>query len=153
VFRNGEVIMWWKRIALLVATGLAAASVFTAESADFKVVVNRASTMTEIDVGDLSRIFLKQTASWPDGSETQPVDMAPDTELRKKFSKAVHGRDAAAIKSYWQRQIFSGKGTPPVEFSSEEDLLFFVSETPGAVGYVSDSTPLTSGVKELRVRN
>ena len=145
--------MWWKRIALLVATGLAAASVFAAEPANFKVVVNGASTMTEIDVRNLSRIYLKKTASWPDGSEAVPVDMASDTELRKEFSKAVHGRDAAAIKSYWQRQIFSGKGTPPMEFSSEEDLLFFVSETPGAVGYVSDSTPLTSGVKELRVRD
>ena len=145
--------MRWKRIALLVATGLAAASVFAAEPADFKVVVNVANTVTEIDVGDLSRIFLKQTASWPDGSETMPVEIAPDTELRKEFSEAVHGRTAAAIKSYWQRQIFSGKGTPPIEFSSEEDLLFFVSEIPGAVGYVSDSTPLTSGVKELRVRD
>ena len=145
--------MRWKRIALLVATGLAAASVFAAEPADFKVVVNVANTVTEIDVGDLSRIFLKQTASWPDGSETMPVEIAPDTELRKEFSEAVHGRTAAAIKSYWQRQIFSGKGTPPIEFSSEEDLLFFVSEIPGAVGYVSDSTPLTSGVKALRVRD
>ena len=143
--------MWWKRIALLVATGLAATAVFAAESAGFKVVVNGASTMTEIDVRNLSRIYLKKTASWPDGSEAVPVDMASDTELRKEFSKAVHGRQAAAIKSYWQRQIFSGKGTPPMEFSSEEGLLFFVSEMPGAVGYVSDSTPLTSGVKELRV--
>ena len=145
--------MWWKRIALLVATGLAAASVFAAEPADFKVVVNGANTMTEIDVGNLSRIYLKETASWPDGSEIFPVDMAPDTELRREFSKAVHGREVAAIKSYWQRQIFSGKATPPQEFSSEEDLLFFVSEMPGAVGYVSGSTPLTSGVKELRVRD
>ena len=138
---------------MLVATGLAAASVFAAEPADFKVVVNSANTMTEIDVGNLSRIYLKETASWPDGSEAFPVDMAPDTEARKEFSKAVHGRNVAAIKSYWQRQIFSGKGTPPMEFSSEEDLLFFVSEMPGAIGYVSDSTPLTSGVKELRVRD
>ena len=145
--------MRWKRIALLVATGLAAASVFAAEPADFKVVVNGANTMTEIDVGNLSRIYLKQTASWPDGSEPFPVDMAPDTELRKEFSKAVHGRDAAAIKSYWQRQIFSGNGIPPMEFNSEDDVLFFISVTPGAVGYVSDSTPLTSGVKELRVRD
>ena len=145
--------MYWKRIALFVATVLAAAAVFTAEPAGFKVVANSANTMTEIDVENLSRIYLKETASWFDGSEAVPVDMAPETELRKGFSKAVHGRKVAAIKSYWQRQIFSGKGTPPMEFSSEEDVLFFISVTPGAVGYVSDSTPLTSGVKELRVRD
>jgi len=145
--------MWWNRIVLLVATGLAAAAVFAAEPAGFKVVVHGANTMTEIDVEHLSRIYLKQTASWPDGSEAMPVDMAPDTDLRKKFSKAVHGRKVAAIKSYWQRQIFSGKGIPPMEFNSEEDLLFLISVTPGAVGYVSDSTLLISGVRELRVRD
>ncbi len=145
--------MWWKRIALLVTAGLAAAAVFSAESTGFKVVVNGASAMTEIDAGNLSLIYLKETASWPDGSEALPVDMAPDTELREKFSEAVHGRTVAAIKSHWQKQIFSGKGVPPMEFSSEQDVLFFVSETPGAVCYVSDSTPLTSGVKELRLRD
>jgi hypothetical protein len=145
--------MRWKRIALLVATGLAAAAVFAAEPAGFKVVVHGANTMTEIDVENLSRIYLKETASWPDGSETVPVDMAPDTDLREKFSKAVHGRKVAAIKSYWQRQIFSGNGIPPMEFNSEDDVLFFISVTPGAVGYVSDSTPLISGVRELRVRD
>ena len=72
--------------------------------------------------------------------------------MRKEFSRVVHGRKVAAIKSHWQRQIFSGKGVPPVEFSSEEDLLFFVSETPGAVGYVSGSTPLVNGVRELAVK-
>ena len=145
--------MYLKRMALFVAAVLAAAAVFAAERAGFKVVVNSASTMTEIDVENLSRIYLKVTASWPDGSEAVPVDMAPETELRKGFSKAVHGRKVAAIKSYWQRQIFSGKGIPPMEFNSEEDVLFFVSVTPGAVGYVSNSTPLISGVKELRVRD
>ena len=145
--------MYLKRMALFVAAVLAAAAVFAAEPAGFKVVVNSASTMTEIDVENLSRIYLKVTASWPDGSEAVPVDMAPETELRKGFSKAVHGRKVAAIKSYWQRQIFSGKGIPPMEFNSEEDVLFFVSVTPGAVGYVSNSTPLISGVKELRVRD
>ena len=145
--------MWWKRIALLVATGLAAAAVFAAEPADFKVVVHNANSMTEIGLENLSRIYLKQTTSWPDGLEATPVDMAPDSDLREKFSKAVHGRNVSAIKSYWQRQIFSGKGIPPMEFNSEEDVLFFISETPGAVGYVSDSLPLISGVKELSVRD
>jgi len=145
--------MWWKRIALLVTVGLAVAAVFAAESASFKVVVHRDSAVTEIGVGDLSRIYLENTATWPDGSEATPVDMEQSTGLRKEFSKAVHGRNVDAIKSYWQRQIFSGNGVPPMEFSSEADVLFFVSEVPGAVGYVSDSTPLTSGVKLLRVRD
>lgn len=143
--------MGWTRIAQFAAVVLAAAVVFAADAGGFRVVANGSIPMTEIDAASLSGIFLKDTVSWPDGSKIVPVDMAPDTTVRKRFTKAVHGRNVAAIKSHWQRQIFSGKGVPPVEFSSEEDLLFFVSETPGAIGYVSDSTPLIDGVRELTV--
>lgn len=143
--------MLWKRIVSLAAVGLVTIVAVAADSEDLKVVVNGNNSMTSIDTGHLSKIFLKETVTWPDGSEAVPVDMAPESGVRKKFSKLVHGRKVAAIKSYWQRQIFSGKAVPPVEFTSEEDLLFFVAETPGAVGYVSNSTPLTAGVKELRL--
>ena len=143
--------MWWKRIVSLAAVGLAMGVTVAADSGDVKVVVNGKNSMTSIDAGHLSKIFLKETMVWPDGSETVPVDMAPESGVRKRFSKRVHERKVAAIKSYWQRQIFSGKAIPPVEFTSEEDLLFFVAATPGAVGYVSNSTPLTEGVRELRI--
>jgi len=141
--------MLWKRIVLLVAVGLVTVVAVAADSEDFKVVVNGNNSMTTIETAQLSKIFLNKVKSWPDGSEVVPVDLAPDSGVRERFSKHVHGRKVDAIKSYWQRQLFSGKAVPPVQFTSERDLLFFVSEIPGAIGYVSDSTPLIDGVKEL----
>lgn len=141
--------MCWKRIVSLTIVGLVTVVAVAADSEDFKVVVNGNNSMTSIDAGHLSKIFLKKVKRWPDGSEVVPVDLAPDSGVRERFSKYVHGRKIDAIKSYWQRQLFSGKAVPPVQFSSERDLLFFVSDIPGAIGYVSDSTPLIDGVKEL----
>jgi ABC-type phosphate transport system substrate-binding protein len=66
------------------------------------------------------------------------VDQTDRSSVREEFSRVVHGKSAAAVKSTWNQQIFSGRDVPPVEKSSDGDVVAFVRATPGAVGYVSD---------------
>ena len=60
--------------------------------------------------------------------------------MRDAFSESVHGKSASAIKAFWQRQIFSGRGTPPAEKDSSEAVLAFVAGEPAAVGYIDAET-------------
>jgi hypothetical protein len=46
----------------------------------------------------------------------------------------------SSIKAYWQKQIFSGRGVPPEEKQSDEEVLEYVSKNVGAIGYISEST-------------
>ena len=80
-----------------------------------------------------------------------PVDLSANSPVREAFSLAIHERDVNAVKSYWQRQIFSGRGVPPPEKASDSEVLAFVRANPGAVGYVSSGTAVGSGVKVLEV--
>ncbi|MEZ4649973.1 MAG: hypothetical protein R3E97_14520 [Candidatus Eisenbacteria bacterium] len=41
-----------------------------------------------------------------------------------------------------------GAGVPPKAFDTEDELLRFVAETPGSIGYVSIRTP-TTGAKTI----
>ena len=118
---------------------------------DFKVVINESNTTTSITKATLSGCFMKQaeTLTWISGLPLIPVDQAASSETRKAFSKHVHGRDVSSVKSYWQRQIFTGKAVPPQEKASDEEVLAFVRANPGAVGYVSANAELGPGVKEL----
>lgn len=118
---------------------------------DFKVVVNDANPLTTIRADDLSRIFLKQTAAWPGGLPAYPIDQVTKNDIRQVFSRAVHKRDANAISAYWQRMIFSGRAVPPVQESTDADVLIAIRANPGAVGYVSASTPVRDEVKILEV--
>ena len=43
----------------------------------------------------------------------------------------------SAVANYWQRQIFSGRGTPPPIKESDAEVIAFVAANPGAIGYVS----------------
>ena len=51
-----------------------------------------------------------------------------------------------------EKMIFSGRAKPFLEMSSESEMLNFVRNTQGAVGYVSATTAIGTGLKVLRVR-
>jgi hypothetical protein len=40
------------------------------------------------------------------------------------------------LRSYWNQQIFSGKGVPPPELDSEAAVIRYVLSNRGAIGYL-----------------
>ncbi len=136
---------------LAVVTLLTPSNPLAAADPGYKIVVNEANITSSMTTQQLSRLFMKEATSWIDGSPVLPVDQVSSSEIRKKFSKAVLKRDVNAIKSHWQRLIFSGKGVPPPEKKSDAEVLDFVRANPGGVGYVASAATLGTGVRELVV--
>lgn len=119
-------------------------------SAEFVVVTHPEHPSDSASRGFLADAFLKRTTRWPDGSPVTPVDLRFDSAARKAFSERVLQRSVAAVRSYWQQRIFSGRGVPPPELDSDEAVLRYVSSRPGAVGYVSGGAKL-GNARVLRV--
>jgi ABC-type phosphate transport system substrate-binding protein len=116
---------------------------FADEQNDFVVIVHQSNPYSEITIEELSNIFLKKISRWKHSDELiYPLDLLEDAPIRIVFSKVVHGRKVSSIKAYWQRQIFSGREIPPPEKETERDILEFISQKTGAIGYVSASTEL-----------
>lgn len=130
--------------------GALAAGAAHAQDASYKVVTNTSINVTSISADQLSRIFMKKTTKWADGTSAQPVDQTGSTALSEAFSRGVHGKPARAISSYWQKMVFSGRMVPPPKVSGDNEVLDFVRSKTGAVGYVSSSAS-TEGVKVLQV--
>ncbi len=122
------------------------------DQATFQVVIHAENPTVELPASTVSRMFLKKLKRWPHGVRVVPIDLQAKSDVRKDFTRAVHKKSVTAIKSFWQRMIFSGRGDPPpLEESSEEAVLDFVRSNPGAIGYVAAATPLGDGVKKLKV--
>lgn len=132
----------------LLATLMLAAPV---AAQDVKVIVNAANSTTELESGIAGKLFLKQSAKFPNGTAAQPVDQAKTSSVRASFSKSVLGRSVGAVETFWQQQIFSGKEVPPPVKASDDDVIAFVKANAGAIGYVSASTS-TAGVKVIDVK-
>jgi ABC-type phosphate transport system substrate-binding protein len=136
-----------KRQLLVVLATLSIAA--GASAAPFKIVAHNSVKIGSLSKKAASDLFLKKTSKWENGASVVPVDQV-DSSIRDAFSRAVHGKTAAAVKSYWNQQIFSGREVPPVEKRSDAEVLAFVRSTPGAVGYVSEEA-VVDGVHVMSV--
>lgn len=138
-------------LALCLALGPIAGERALSAQEGFRVVVHASNPLDVIEKMKLERLFLKKESRWADNSKVQPVDRDANAAPRIAFSRIVLAKEVSWIKSYWQRQLFSGRDTPPLELDSDRDVLEYVAKNPGAIGYISPSTPLGAGVKVLRV--
>lgn len=85
---------------------------------------------------DLALVFKRKKLFWNDGGKIQPVNLPAANPLRRAFSQAALGATPEELEKYWNDMYFHGV-SPPFVLGSEEAVLRFVAETPGAIGYVS----------------
>lgn len=139
-------------LACLLLAALAGLSSAQDGAADFVVIVHAQNPATSVDKDRLSKMFLKKIKRWEESEAgVEAFDQLESAAVRETFTRAVHGKSISAIKSYWQRMIFSGRDIPPDEMESDGEVMSAVADDPGGVGYVSASAALTDGVKTITV--
>ena len=122
-----------------------------AQDLGFVVIVNEANPVTSLSLQQLADIFMRRTAQWADGGNAvHPVDQPAVAAVRDVFSRAVHGRPAAAIASYWGQQLFSGRAVPPPQRPNDRAVIAFVRSDAGGIGYVMPGGTLQD-VKVVRI--
>lgn len=137
--------------AALVATLLICARAHAQVSQGYRVIVNPANPITEVDRDYLANVFLKRITRWPNSELIRPVDQNADAVVRRRFTEHVMGRSVSAIRNAWEQAIFAGRDVPPPELDSDEAVVSYVLRNPGAVGYVSTQANV-DGARVLQVR-
>ena len=100
--------------------------------------MNAANPAQSVSRRQLADMFLKKVTHWPDGTTVEPVEPPEKSMTRAYFlSDVMGGKSALALKAFWQKRVFSGRDTPPVEKGSDEEVVAFVKASPGAIGYVA----------------
>ncbi len=102
---------------------------------DVVVIANKSVSDTSLSQKSVSDIYLGKKSTWSDGSKINFVMLkgsAQDTFLEKYVRKS-----ASQFNTFWKKQVFTGKGSPPKAFDSDSAMISFVAQTPGAIGYVS----------------
>lgn len=127
---------------------LAVALTFSASSmADVSVIVNKANT-ADISTEDVKRIFLGKAQQFPNGQEAVPINLEMSSSSRTDFDTTLLGRTSSQVTSYWSKLVFTGKGTPPKEVSSETDVLELVKNNQNIIAYI-DSAKVTADVRVI----
>ena len=142
-----------KRFTFLLAITtllLVAQSGSTAQQ-DYRIIVHPEHKIDSVSKGKVSQLLLKKVSRWDDGTPVAPVDLESKSPVREVVSRDVHGRSVSSIKSYWQREIFSGRDSSPEEVETDEEMIELVANEKGAVGYVSGTAELPDTLKVIRI--
>jgi ABC-type phosphate transport system substrate-binding protein len=144
-------------LLLIIWTMLALAATSPAPGAQgkqlppYRIVVHPGNPATVLDRRFLEDAFLKKIKQWPHGDTIKPVDLEPNSEVRRRFTEQVLRRPLTAVRAYWQQRIFSGRELPPPELESDEEVISYVRKHAGAVGYVSGGASL-DGLKAIAIQ-
>lgn len=121
-------------VLLLALCGLRTA--LAGASPPFIAVVVSPTHKDTMGLQELALIYRKKKAFWSDNSRITAVNLPSTHPLRRRFSQSVLGANPEELEKYWNDRYFHGV-SPPFVLTSEEAVLRFVAQTPGAVGYVS----------------
>ena len=129
-----------KRIILTLLLMLAAAA-----QAESVVVVSANSSLDALTQDEVRQIFNGQTRR-VSGVSVKPLDLPSRGSARDDFYQQVLGKSAEQMKSYWARMIFTGRGMPPREVSSDQEMVMLVGSNRNFVGYL-DASLVTPDLK------
>jgi len=111
------------------------------------VIVSADSALTSASADSVRQVYLGKSESL-EGIKVTPLDQSADSDVRASFYEAVAGMKQAQAKSYWAKQVFTGKATPPDEIGSDADIISAVASNNAAIGYVSDAA-VTADVRVI----
>lgn len=134
---------------VFVGAGLLFLLCTAAAAEDTMVILNKSVPDTGISKGDVSKIYLGDQLKWSDNS-TIKVAVLKKSKIHKQFLKEYVGRSGSQFKMTWKKLTFTGKGKSPDKMSTVEDMIDFVAQTDGAIGYIPSDSGSPGGVNVVR---
>lgn len=131
------------RFLALAGLGLAA----LAASAAPVLIGNKNVAGEKLDAATMKAVFLGKKVAW-EGAGRVTLAVLKAGPVADAFLQGAVDMNASAFNNHWRRLAMTGGGTAPKSFEKEEDLRKFVSETPGAIGFV-DSANADASVATL----
>lgn len=102
-----------------------------------KLVVISHDNITNLSASVIKRIYTGRLIE-VEGVTVTPINAQPLTESRNQFLLQFLKKSEDEYTAYWTVRRFIGKGTPPKELGTQIDIIEFVRNTSGAIGYVDD---------------
>ncbi len=114
------------------------------------LIANKSVPYDTLSLSSVRSIFSMRTSSWPDGVSIHVFVFGDKSAEHSEFSKEILGVFPHQLRRAWNRQIFTGTGQAPTKVESEQEMIERVSQTPGAIGYISEGN-LNAQIRKIAV--
>jgi ABC-type phosphate transport system substrate-binding protein len=117
----------------LFAVALLSGVALSATAGEVAVIVSPENPATKMFPEQAAQFFLGKSSMFT------PVDLPESSGVRNDFYKKLADKDPEQVKALWSKLAFTGKATPPKEYSSAAELKKAVAANPKAIGYIDKS--------------
>lgn len=106
----------------------------------------------ELSEDQVKMIYLGKVSRWKDGKKIILVTLKKGTTHESFMTNCLNKR-SRNFTLYWKQRMFTGRGVMPRTFNTEEEMINFVKNTEGAIGYISDTMTdsLPKAISILRI--
>ena len=146
-----------KRLSIALMLGLlfsVVANGFAQKAQDKGVfIVNRSVPVTSVTKKEIEKIYLGRMNAWEGKLKISSCILGPKTDLGDRFFDKVLKMSYRKYSKYWLKIVFSGSKPAPFEFQTAEDVINYVSQKDGGIGFIPESMAQSlEGCKILKVQ-
>jgi len=134
--------MMKKNILILLLSAL-----FTLPAFADVVIVGNPALPDGLTKKDAKKIFLGKKNKFIQG-DLYVIELSSSNPMKAQFHKKVTKKSLAQLESYWSKQLFTGKATPPVEVADANTVKATIGQHPNGISYM-DEADVDSSVKIL----
>jgi ABC-type phosphate transport system substrate-binding protein len=118
---------------------------------DLAIIVNKANPVEAMTLAELRDVFLAERSRWPNGRKVTITMLDIGNPERDVVLRTIYRMREADFNRSFLRARFAGETTEePKLLASPTNMVRFVFNAPGAIGYVRASS-LDGSVKVLRI--
>src|SRR2546429_637816 len=103
------------------------------------IVVNRSNPVENLSFAELRKIFLGEQTHWSNGRRITVVMLEPGKQERQAVLTQIYRMDDKDFNKHFLQGMFTGEvHAAPKTLATPTEVLKFVFNVPGAIGYRSE---------------
>ncbi len=116
------------------------------------IIVNKGNPVTTLSASEVKLYYLRRIKKrWPEiNKNIRPADQKKQSEERDTFYELL-GLSDSQVEQYFVTKQLQNAERPPDKFATEEDLINFVAEEVGAIGYIKASSATPEVMAKVKV--
>jgi len=142
-----------KKIVILMALLCLMLTAFAPAPTEIAVIVNKENTIDKLSSGEVKLYWLRKIKKrWPDMNKNiKPADRKSKCSEQDAFYSKVLSMSASDVETYFTQKQYESAEKPQDKFASDSDMISFIAEEAGAIGFVNVSSLTAEAKAKVKV--
>lgn len=114
-----------------------------ASNTEIVVIVNSANPADKLSATEIRNYWMRKGVqkTWPSlKTDVKPVDRKNKSAEKTLFYNKLIGLSEVDVDSYFAAKQYQNAENPPVKFTTDEEIINYVSENRGAIGFINKAS-------------